>query len=152
MKHRFALIVPVLALFLLEPATASAQFTTFVAPPRKPVDSVKQAIVAERQAQSDSVARMGLTDMKAWVDSAAGVGSTQPSAADTTAPAISVPTSTIASGQSTTTFSNGAVAPDTASPLPAFLLAGVAMIGVGALFLTRRRAWAANARRRGAAS
>ena len=57
---------------LLMPAALSAQFTTFVAPPRKAtVDSAK-ATVAVAKARADSVARMTLSDMKAWVDSAAG--------------------------------------------------------------------------------
>jgi hypothetical protein len=39
----------------------------------------------------------------------------------------------------TTTFSNGAIAPNTASPLPMYVATGLLLIGCG-LFLLRRRA------------
>jgi DNA uptake protein ComE-like DNA-binding protein len=125
-------------LALLAPVAASAQFTTFVAPPRKAVDSAKQAIVAERRAQSDSATRMTLTNMKAWVDSAAGVG-IPASAADTAAAAVQTPAGQTPPATSTTTFSNGVVAPDTASQLPLILLVGVGAFSAGLLLLTASR-------------
>ena len=126
---------------LLTPAALSAQFTTFVAPPRKAaVDS--PATVVAAKARADSVARMSLTDMKSWVDSAAGTSTQGASANDTTmaaanaaAPAVQVPPGDT---RTTTSFSNGAIAPNTASPLPAYLAAGLASFLVG-LFLLRRR-------------
>jgi hypothetical protein len=127
----------------LAPMPLFGQITTFVAPPRKAtVDSIKATVAAT--AKADTTARMTLSDMKAWVDSAAGVNTaTQVAAADTAAlPAPqpnAVPNQTRA--QSTTTFSNGAIAPNTASPLPFFLAGGFVLIlaGVGSLRLARRR-------------
>jgi LPXTG-motif cell wall-anchored protein len=132
---------------LLTPAVASAQFTTFVAPPRKVVaDSTPTTVAAK--ARADSVARMSLTDMKTWVDSAAGTSTQVASATDTTmaaaAPAPQVPGG---NAHSTTTFSNGAIAPNTASPLPAYLAAGLAMFSVGLFLVRRRRRAPVNARR-----
>jgi len=128
------------ALALLTPVALSAQFTSFVAPPRKAaVDSPKT--VAAAKARADSVARMSLTDMKAWVDSAAGVSSKQIASANDTTMATAVatvpeqPTST---SRTTTTFSNGAIAPNTASPLPWYLLAGLTSLIVGMLLFRLR--------------
>jgi len=118
-----------IALTVAAPAAASAQFTTFVAEPAAKVDSAKAAIVAETKAKSDSVTRVTLTDMKAWVDSAAGVTSsvqTDTSLAQTT----TTPTPPLATA-STTTFSNGAAAPDTASALPLITILGLASLSLG---------------------
>src|SRR2546423_5716088 len=124
---------------LLTPAALSAQFTTFVAPPRKATaDSAPTVAVAK--ARADSVARMNLTDMKAWVDSAAGTGTQVASAEDTTMAVANAAVSSQpnATGRTTTTFSNGAVAPNTASPLPVYLLAGLASFAAGLLLLRPR--------------
>jgi LPXTG-motif cell wall-anchored protein len=137
---------------LLTPAALSAQFTTFVAPPRKAaVDS--PATVVAAKARADSVARMSLTDMKTWVDSAAGTSTQVASATDTTmaaanaaAPAVQAPAAT---AHETTTFSNGAIAPNTASALPAYLATGLALFSVGLFLLRRRRRAEVNARRDG---
>ncbi|PYP68818.1 MAG: hypothetical protein DMD26_00895 [Gemmatimonadetes bacterium] len=126
---------------LLTPAVLSAQFTTFVAPPRQAaVDSAKTT-VAVTKARADSVARMSLTDMKAWVDSAAGVPGTKVATANDTAMAsvaTAVPDQRVEPGRTTTTFSNGAIAPNTATPLPAYLVAGLASLIVGMLLLRLR--------------
>lgn len=135
---------------LLTPAALSAQFTTFVAPPRKAaVDSAPTTVAAK--ARADSVARMSLTNMKEWVDSAAGTSTQIASANDTTmaaanaaAPAPQVPSG---NARTTTTFSNGAIAPNTASPLPAYVAAGVASFSVGLILLRRRRRAVVNVRR-----
>ena len=137
---------------LLTPAALSAQFTTFVAPPRKAVvDSAPTTVAAK--ARADSVARMSLTDMKTWVDSAAGTSTQVASANDTTMAAANAatPATQVTSGnaRTTTTFSNGAIAPNTASPLPAYLAAGLASFSVGLFLLRRRRRVAVNARRDG---
>lgn len=137
---------------LLTPAALSAQFTTFVAPPRKAaVDSAPKTIAAK--AHADSVARMSLTNMKAWVDSAAGTSTQVASANDTTMAAANAtaPAPQVASGnaRTTTTFSNGAIAPNTASPLPAYLVAGFASFSVGLFLLRRRRRAVVSARRDG---
>lgn len=145
MKHHSATTVTVLAVLgmaLLAPAMASAQITTFVAPPRKAVDSAKQAIVAEQRARTDSAVHLSLTDMKAWVDSAAGVDSSSKVAvADTVAAMAPADVRPSPSG-STTTFSNGAIAPNTASPLPTLFVGGSLALVLGALLLglKRRRA------------
>ena len=134
---------------LLTPAALSAQFTTFVAPPRKAaVDSAPKTIAAK--ARADSVARMSLTDMKAWVDSAAGTSTQVASASDTTmaaANAAAAPQVPAGNARTTTTFSNGAIAPNTASPLPAYLVAGLASFSVGLFLLRRRRRVGVNVRR-----
>ena len=137
---------------LLTPAALSAQFTTFVAPPRKAaVDSAPTTVAAK--ARADSVARMSLTDMKTWVDSAAGTSTQVATANDTTMAAANaaVPAPQVPSGnaRTTTTFSNGAIAPNTASPLPAYLAAGLASFSVGLFLLLRRRRAEVNARRDG---
>ena len=138
---------------LLTPAALSAQFTTFVAPPRKAAVDSAPATVAATKARADSVARMSLTDMKTWVDSAAGTGTQVASATDTTMtaanaalPAAPPPN---ANASTTTTFSNGAIAPNTASPLPAYLAAGLATFSVGLFVMRRRRRAEAPARRDG---
>ena len=135
---------------LLTPAVSSAQFTTFVAPPRKAVvDSAPTTVAAK--ARADSVARMSLTDMKTWVDSAAGTSTQVASTNDTTMAAAnaSAPAPQVPSGNahSTTTFSNGAIAPNTASPLPAYLAAGLTMFSIGLFLVRRRRRAPVNARR-----
>jgi hypothetical protein len=129
----------------LTPAPLIAQITTFVAPPRKPAaDSTKAAVAAAATARADTTARMTLGNMKAWVDSAAGVSTTtEVAAADTSMMPVQQPSPTATPNRgSTTAFSNGAVAPNTASPLPFFLAGGFVLIfaGLGALRLARRRA------------
>jgi uncharacterized membrane protein YphA (DoxX/SURF4 family) len=59
-------------------------------------------------------------------------------------------TSSASTHASTTTFSNGAIAPNTASPLPAYLAAGFASLTAGLLLLfgLRRRPAAVLAKRR----
>ena len=137
---------------LLTPAALSAQFTTFVAPPRKAaVDSSPTTVAAK--ARADSVARMSLTDMKTWVDSAAGTSTQVASTSDTTMAAANAAVATTqapgGNARTTTTFSNGAIAPNTASPLPAYLAAGLASFSVGLMLLTRRRPVEVAARRDG---
>lgn len=125
---------------LLTPSALSAQFTTFVSPPRKTVVDSAKATVAVAKAKADSVSRMTLTDMKAWVDSAAGKSVQVATVSDTTMTTANAatPTAPNAATRTTTTFSNGAIAPNTASPLPAYLAAGFASLSAG-LFLLRRR-------------
>jgi hypothetical protein len=131
-----------LASIVLIPAPASAQFTTFIVPPPKAkVDSAKAVIAAAQSAHADSAARMTISDMKAWVDSAAGATSAAPAiqAADTTAaPVPAEVTKAPRSTPTTTRFSDGALAPSTASPLPALAVAGFALIIVGGALLRLR--------------
>jgi hypothetical protein len=136
----------VLALSALLPAMAGAQFTTFVTPPKPRVDSTKIAPTPEqKQATADSVARVTITNMKAWVDSAAGdvvVNRTdsagRPVAAAGPVTAGVTPTQNVASRESTTTFQEGARAPDTATWLPLLILVGAGAMGVGLVLLRWR--------------
>jgi len=130
---------------LVMPAGLKAQFTTFVRhpAPKAAVDSTKPATVAAAHARSDSITRMSITSMKEWVDSAAGTTSA-PSPTDsvtvaTTTTATAAAAAPNVNARSTTTFSNGAIAPNTASPLPAYLAAGFASLGVGLLLMLRLR-------------
>lgn len=129
---------------ILGPAPLLAQITTFIAPPRKAtVDSAKTTVAASA-AKADTTKRMSLSDMTAWVDSAAGVNtSAQVTVADTAALSVTQPTSTpVPTRRSTTRFSNGAIAPNTASPLPFYMATGFVLlfVGLGTLRLARRRA------------
>lgn len=117
-----------LALATLAPVTATAQFTTFVAPPPR-VDTVivKDTLVA-RAPTADSLARANIQNMKAWVDSAAGdaVDLRERTATSTPLP----PQGDV--------FADGAPAPDTATPLPLLLALGAGAIGAGSALLRRR--------------
>jgi hypothetical protein len=136
----------VLAFSALLPAMAGGQFTTFVTPPRPRVDSTKIAPTPEqKQATADSVARVTITNMKAWVDSAAGdvvVNRTdsagRPVAAGGPVTTGTTPTPRAANPESTTTFRDGARAPDTATWLPLLVLVGASAIGVGVVLLRWR--------------
>lgn len=128
---------------LLAPSALFAQFTTFVAPPQKQAaETTAKPMVAKAKTKADSVSRMTLTDMKAWVDSAAGT-STQLAAVNDTTMATSNPAAPLASeptaGHRTTTFSNGAVAPSTATALPTYLVTGLLIFAAGLLMLRRQR-------------
>jgi hypothetical protein len=105
------------------PAAAAAQFTTFITPPNPAKDSIKAAVVAEQKAITDSVNKAQIANMKTWVDSAAGVVVPP---ADTAFRAQAVLTDSL-----TTTASNGLVAPNTASPVPFFLLTGILAMLLG---------------------
>ena len=143
MKLRPATIALILsAAALLTPAVLSAQFTTFVAPPQKAAtDSAKPSVVAVAKARADSASRMSLTDMKTWVDSAAGTSKPLSSAADTTlvsADTLAAPAPS-ATPRTTTTFSNGAIAPNTATPLPTLLSGGLLLLVSGFVLLRFKR-------------
>lgn len=145
MTHRSTIIaIFVAATAVLSPAAMSAQITTFVAPPRKAALDTAKATVAASAAKADTT-RMSLSDMKAWVDSAAGVGATTrvASADASAASATEQPTAAASTNpKPTTSFANGAIAPNTASPLPFYFAAGfvLVLVGVGTLRLARRRA------------
>jgi hypothetical protein len=109
------------------PATASAQFTTFIPPKNKAKDSVKAAVVAEQHAKSDSITAASVTNMRTWVDSAAGV----------VAPTTAADTLMTRAAAESTTFKNGSPAPMTASSLPLLLLLGVSSLSAGAMLLAR---------------
>lgn len=123
-----------LVLLAVAPAAASAQFTTYIAPPRK-VDTIKTPTVAEAKAKADSATRATLGNMKAWVDSAAGETVPAESAA------VATTTTTTSNGETTTettAFRNGAAAPETASDLPMLALIGFAALSLGTVMLAGR--------------
>jgi hypothetical protein len=147
-KCRFATIAKMLAVVaLVAPSMLSAQAPS---PRKPPMDTAKRTSSNATKSKADSSGRMTLTDMKAWVDSAAGNTKPLVTASDTadTAVAITNPplplppivaTPAPAPAQ-TTTFSNGAIAPNTASVLPTILTIGLAAFAVGLmLFRSRRR-------------
>jgi len=146
-KCRFATIAKMLTVVaFVAPSMLSAQVPS---PRNPPMDTAKRTTSTGSKSKPDS-GRMTLRDMKAWVDSAAGNTKPVVTASDTAdtavvitnpapppAPIVSVPTPTPAQ---TTRFSNGAIAPNTASPLPTILAIALASLAVGLmLFRSRRR-------------
>ena len=111
------------------PATAAAQFTTFIPPQTRVADSVKAVVAAAEKAQTDSSVTMQLANMKTWVDS--GITTPPVTAADSA-------TVGLTTSPETTTFTNGARAPETASDLPMLLLIGAVLLGLGTLLLADR--------------
>ena len=136
MTYRAAILS--LAFAVAAPVAASAQFTTFIAQPARGVDSAKAAIVAEAKARTDSVTRTTLTDMRAWVDSAAGVSATSVQTDTLPEPVTNAPPPLATPSNTTTSFSNGAVAPDTASALPLITILGLASLSLGIVMLAGR--------------
>jgi hypothetical protein len=132
LNRRFVLIAALTA--VLAPA-AGAQFTTFIAPKNKAKDSVKAAVVAEQKAVQDSVVRAQIADMKTWVDSAAGNVMTRP-----IMDSARVVDSAMGIVEPVPVFVNGARAPATATPLPAFLAAGALLLFLGLWMMRPRRA------------
>jgi hypothetical protein len=128
----------VFSLIASMPAAAAAQFTTFIPPQAKVVDSAKSAVAAQKTAPADTTLHARLTNLKTWVDSAAGVvaSSTQArdSLATTSADSVAVATTTT-NASDTAALRKGARAPETASDLPTLALIGVLTLGLGALLL-----------------
>jgi hypothetical protein len=106
-----------------------AQITTFIAPPRTAAAS-PQMVAAADSARRDSVERVAVTNMKVWVDSAAGI--TIPDRVGDSIPAND-PGRPV-----TTTFTDGSVAPATASVLPALVVAGAVILVAGAALIGHR--------------
>jgi hypothetical protein len=121
-----------LALIAAAPAAAAAQFTTFIARPSPVKDSIKAAVVAEQHAMSDSITHAQITDMKTWVDSAAGIA-----ALPAALPVVDTALGVRSTRQTTTSVSNGVVAPATASPLPFLLVIGGSAMLLGLALLRR---------------
>lgn len=124
------------AALMLAANVAAAQITTYIAPPR-PLASSPLAVASADSARKDSVGRATITTMKAWVDSAAGVSVPEHvGAVDSTAmvndPGRPEPVVT-------TTFSDGSVAPATASDLPTLAIAGLVVMAIGAALLRNRQ-------------
>jgi len=139
--HRWILA---LSLAAASPVAASAQFTTFIAPPDRVKDSIKAATVAEQRAVADSITHAQITGMKAWVDSAGGIAPIPPRTdtktwVDSAANALSQPPRIDTTLRPTpiTATSNGVVAPATASSLPFILVVGGSAMLIGLILLRR---------------
>lgn len=103
---------------------ASAQITTYVAPPRPPAPDPALVAVSD-SVRRDSLAQVAMTNMKEWVDSAAGIA--VPERVGDSLPPVSV-----------TTFEDGSVAPATASDLPTIALVGFVFLVLGAGLIANR--------------
>jgi hypothetical protein len=127
------------------PTMVWAQFTTFIPPQPKAVDSAKATapMAARATPRADSIVRMRLTDMKTWVDSAAGsvappVSAPKPPESEPTTPAPLTPDTASVSSvarDSAVRLRHGARAPATASDLPLIALIGAAALAVGTVLL-----------------
>jgi hypothetical protein len=111
---------------------AGAQIVTYVAPPRRDLPSV-QAVATADSARRDSVAQATMTNMKAWVDSAAGVAVPRHVGGIDSSALVNDPGRPVI-----TTFSEGSVAPATASDLPTLALVGVLVFAIGVILLAHR--------------
>jgi hypothetical protein len=117
------IIAVALAAVIAVPAVGSAQFTTFVQPPR-PVETVLVVGTDTVGRVIDTTEVVTADNMRAWVDSAAG---------DIVPPRDTVVPVVTARG-----FVDGARAPNTATSLPMLLLLGAGALGAGALLLRTR--------------
>jgi hypothetical protein len=128
------------AMILVAATPVAAQFTTVVAPPKQNVSAATADARVTNAAPRDTGRRATLQEMSAWVDSVAGVAPTvaaAPPVVDSAGGEVVPPAVPEAS---TERFSEGARAPNTASPLPMMLLLGViAMVTGAAMLATRRR-------------
>jgi LPXTG-motif cell wall-anchored protein len=129
------------ALLTLTPMAASAQFTTYIAPAKPKVTPAEVVAMRTDSVRTDSIRPRRLTDMKAWVDSAAGsIAAAPPAVTDTSRGEVVAPVTRPArpAPKPSSTFREGAAAPNTASPLPGLAVLGTLMIGLG-LWLSRKR-------------
>jgi hypothetical protein len=129
---------PYLALALvLAASSAQAQNTGYVAPPRPP-DSAQVMAASADSARRDSVDKAMVTNMKAWVDSAAGVPA-PPTVAVLDRPSTLPPPPPVEPARPLTDFSDGSVAPDTASGIPTLVALGVIFLVLGSVLLANHR-------------
>ncbi|HEY8175508.1 MAG TPA: hypothetical protein VIF32_07445 [Gemmatimonadaceae bacterium] len=120
------------AALMLAANVASAQITTYIAPPR-PLAPSPLAVAIADSAKKDSVAQASITNMKAWVDSAAGVTVPARVGVIDSSALVNDP------GRPVTTFSDGSVAPATASDLPTLAIASILGLALGAVLLRHRQ-------------
>jgi len=129
------------AALMLSASVLSAQITTYVAPPR-PNPPSPQAVATADSVHRDSVKTANMKNMKAWVDSAAGVAIPTSVGTDSSAMVNDPGRPDITTAPSrpavTTTFSDGTVAPATASDLPTLVVFGGVVMLVGAGLLINR--------------
>lgn len=150
----------VFALIATVPVTARAQFTTFIPPQPKAVESVKPPVASVAPAIDTAKAKpapdVRLTDMKTWVDSAAGIAlPAKTRTAPGSPPARSIPpapprsdapsrsnapllqsSSPSIAPDSAAQFRNGVPAPDAASSLPLVALIGVGLVALGMVIVS----------------
>lgn len=124
------------AALMLAASLANAQITTYTAPPRPLV--TPQTVASADSVRKDSVAQATMTNMKAWVDSAAGVAAPRYVGTVDSAALANDPGKPVTEPATTTTFSEGSVAPATASALPTLAVLGFALFAIGALLLANR--------------
>lgn len=120
-----------LALAIGIPQVGHAQFTTFIPPRNKAVDSIKATAAVAKKAKTDSSINAQLTNMKTWVDSAAGVVAPPITVADTTAPPVNAPVT----AADTAIRAAGTRAPATASNLPLIALTGFGLLVAGTILV-----------------
>lgn len=141
MKSRFYLAsVACAAAIALTAAPAAAQFTTFV-PPARPAAADTATPQVAAVARSDSAQAQAITDMKVWVDSAARALAVNVDTAMVDSLVVDSLAGDVAQqtprGGSTTSFSEGAPAPDTATMFPMLALAALGCLGAGVILLRR---------------
>lgn len=131
------------AMILMVASPAAAQFTTVVAPPKKVDATAALDPRVTDPAARDTGRRASLKEMSAWVDSVAGTAPrvAAPQVTDSVGgEVVSQPVPDARPEPGTERFSDGARAPNTASPLPALLLVGLVAMATGAgMLVTRRR-------------
>ena len=134
------------ALLLTPLFSAGAQFTTVVAPPPAQKQAVAAQAARAAEVPRDTGRRATLQAMSAWVDSVAGVAAPTGTVSDsiggdvvTDSDSAAVPAATSTESAGTTRFADGAKAPNTASPLPIMLLAGLGAMLLGIWLLVTGR-------------
>ena len=124
-----------LGALLIAPAfTAGAQFTTVVAPPPAQKHAVAMAEAKKAEVPRDTGRRATLQAMSAWVDSVAGTPAPTALVTDSAAGKVSATSDSATppvERAGTTRFSEGARAPNTASPLPFIMVAGLGALLLG---------------------
>jgi hypothetical protein len=140
---RFENAVLLIGLMAAPIASAGAQFTTVVAPPPAQKEALAVAD-AKAAVPRDTAHRATLQAMSAWVDSVAGTPAptvvADSSAGEVVVSSDSTAVPTPRSEEAgTTQFADGARAPNTASPLPLILVAGLGALLVGAWLLVTGR-------------
>jgi hypothetical protein len=142
-----------LALIVVFPKLAGAQFTTFIPPRAQTSDSAKAVMAAAERARTDSSVKAQLAHMKTWVDSAAGLppAPTSPNpAVDSIArvrrdsvvrPPAAARTDSVAGEVMSTPprdsvlDKRGLMAPETASALPLMAVSGAGLLLIGGVLL-----------------
>ena len=133
---KFEKAVLLVGLVIAPIASAGAQFTTVVAPQPAQKAAIAAAAEAKAAVPRDTGHRATLQAMSAWVDSVAGTPAPVV-VSDSAAGEVAVPSDSAVApsprseGAGTTRFADGARAPNTASPLPFILVAGLGALLLG---------------------